>query len=203
MPVAAVSEGLCLDFANTLSWRGSAEPTEKLTGVAELLRWLHDSAGVPDPAVEAARRQAQEHPARAERLLAEAIALREAIYRIFAAAAAGGPAADNDLAALNGALAAAAPRTRLVRRDGGYGWATEPAGVCAGALLTPVLWSAADLLTRLDRLRVRRCANEECLWLFIDHSKGGTRRWCDMTSCGNRAKARRHYLRTKPGWGAA
>ena len=65
-----------------------------------------------------------------------------------------------------------------------------------------MLWSAADLLTRLDRLRVRRCANDECLWLFIDHSKGGTRRWCDMTSCGNRAKARRHYLRRKPSGGA-
>ena len=203
VPIAAVGEGLCLDFANTLSWRGRVEPIEKLAGFADLSRWLHDSAGVPDPVVKAGRRQAHEQPALAERLFAEAIALREAIYRIFAAAADGSPAADDDLAALNVALAAAAPRARLVRRDGGYGWATEPVSASTGALLTPVLWSAADLLTRLDRLRVRRCANDECLWLFIDHSKGGTRRWCDMTSCGNRAKARRHYLRTKPGSDAA
>jgi predicted RNA-binding Zn ribbon-like protein len=59
-----------------------------------------------------------------------------------------------------------------------------------------MMWSAADLLTRADR-RVRRCANEACLWLFIDESKAGTRRWCDMSSCGNRAKSRRHYLKTK------
>ena len=69
----------------------------------------------------------------------------------------------------------------------------------APGLLAPVLWSAADLATRADRRRVRRCANDACLWLFIDESKAGTRRWCDMSSCGNRAKSRRHYLRTKQG----
>jgi predicted RNA-binding Zn ribbon-like protein len=44
---------------------------------------------------------------------------------------------------------------------------------------------------------LRRCANPECLWLFIDASKSGNRRWCDMASCGNRAKAARHYLKRK------
>jgi predicted RNA-binding Zn ribbon-like protein len=199
MTAAVADEGLCLDFANTLAWRGSAEPTEKLTGLADLLRWLHDSAGLSDQSVEAVRQQARDNPGLTERLFAEAIELREAIYRIFAAAAAGNPGAESDLAALNHALEAAPRRTRLVRQDGGYAWAAVPFGGSVPALLTPVLWSAADLLIRLDRLRVRRCANDECLWLFIDHSKGGTRRWCDMTSCGNRAKARRHYLRTKPG----
>ena len=66
--------------------------------------------------------------------------------------------------------------------------APEPAD-----LLAPVLWSAADLLLRARHRRIRRCANPECLWLFIDESRMGTRRWCDMASCGNRAKARRHY----------
>src|SRR5207302_9784404 len=51
----------------------------------------------------------------------------------------------------------------------------------AAGLLAPVLWSASDLLTRADRRRVRRCANDACLWLFIDESKAGTRRWCDMS----------------------
>jgi predicted RNA-binding Zn ribbon-like protein len=47
------------------------------------------------------------------------------------------------------------------------------------------------------RRRVRLCANAQCLWLFLDQSKGGTRRWCDMAACGNRAKARRHYQRMR------
>jgi predicted RNA-binding Zn ribbon-like protein len=45
---------------------------------------------------------------------------------------------------------------------------------------------------------VRRCANDKCLWLFIDRSKAGTRRWCDMAACGNRAKAQRHYRNSRP-----
>jgi predicted RNA-binding Zn ribbon-like protein len=45
--------------------------------------------------------------------------------------------------------------------------------------------------------RVRHCANERCLWLFLDDSKSGTRRWCSMSACGNRAKAHRHYARQK------
>jgi predicted RNA-binding Zn ribbon-like protein len=58
-----------------------------------------------------------------------------------------------------------------------------------------VLWSAADLLADPRRHRVRKCANSLCGWLFVDESKGGNRRWCSMAACGNRAKARRHYLK--------
>ena len=131
--------------------------------------------------------------------LAEAIALREAIYRIFGALAASETIADKDIALLNRALAEAPRRETLAQADGGYAWDIKKIDVSVPGLLAPVLWSAADLLTRADRRRVRRCANDACLWLFIDDSKAGTRRWCDMSSCGNRAKSRRHYLKTKAG----
>jgi predicted RNA-binding Zn ribbon-like protein len=45
--------------------------------------------------------------------------------------------------------------------------------------------------------RLRHCLNDQCGWLFMDDSKNGSRRWCSMRSCGNRAKAQRHYLRSK------
>ena len=45
--------------------------------------------------------------------------------------------------------------------------------------------------------RLRPCANEECRLFLIDHSRAGTARWCSMSGCGNRMKARRHYSRTK------
>jgi predicted RNA-binding Zn ribbon-like protein len=64
-------------------------------------------------------------------------------------------------------------------------------------LLAPVLWSAADLLVGPQIPRVRQCANPACGWLFLDTSKGGNRRWCSMSACGNRAKAHRHYMRHK------
>jgi predicted RNA-binding Zn ribbon-like protein len=44
---------------------------------------------------------------------------------------------------------------------------------------------------------VRECSGDTCGWLFVDTSRNHSRRWCDMEDCGNRAKARRHYLRRK------
>ena len=66
-------------------------------------------------------------------------------------------------------------------------------------MLAPVLRAAADLLTSSDLARVRECDSESCFWLFLDTSKSGTRRWCDMKVCGNREKARRHHKKQKAG----
>jgi hypothetical protein len=44
--------------------------------------------------------------------------------------------------------------------------------------------------------RLRPCANDECQLFLLDRSRGGTGRWCSMSGCGNRMKARRHYSRT-------
>jgi hypothetical protein len=170
LPIRAGREELCLDYANTLCWRGSATPSEALHDLPDLLTWLGGSALWPQPEIDRAGAWAAAHPEHATA----------------------------DFQALNRALAEAPPRRRLVSRDDGYAWATEAGARSAPVLLAPVLWSAADLLARADRLPVRRCANDACLWLFVDRSKGGTRRWCDMAACGNRAKAQRHYRRSKP-----
>ena len=199
VPIPAAREDLCLTFANTLAWRGSPTPSESLGGFADLMGWLADATRLPAVTVEMARQWSQADRQQAAALFGEAIGLREAVYRLFSAVAANEPVPGADLALLNRALAAAPPRERVAPADGGYAWETDKIEVSAPGLLAPVLWSAGDLLTRADRRRVRRCANDACLWLFIDESKPGTRRWCDMSSCGNRAKSRRHYLRTKQG----
>ncbi|OII66257.1 hypothetical protein BJP40_13825 [Streptomyces sp. CC53] len=61
----------------------------------------------------------------------------------------------------------------------------------------PAWLAAADFLRLLgDRPeRIRACGNPECVLHFYDVSKNGTRRWCSMAGCGNRAKAQRHYAR--------
>ncbi|MDD9382806.1 CGNR zinc finger domain-containing protein [Streptomyces sp. ZAF1911] len=61
-------------------------------------------------------------------------------------------------------------------------------------------WTAArDYLELLgsDPGRIRKCASETCVLHFHDTSRNGTRRWCSMSACGNRAKASRHYARTR------
>ncbi|HUJ97801.1 MAG TPA: CGNR zinc finger domain-containing protein, partial [Stellaceae bacterium] len=102
-----------------------------------------------------------------------------------------------DLAALSSALAETPARQTLVAAPPGYAWSVPEPAPGASALLTPILWSAGDLLASGRLERVRQCANSQCLWLFLDDSKSGNRRWCSMSACGNRAKAHRHYARKK------
>ena len=87
----------------------------------------------------------------------------------------------------------------LARECAAAGGALQRAGTRSTALsqLAPVLWSAGDLLTGGKLDKVKRCANPECGWLFLDDSRAGKRRWCSMQSCGNRAKAKRHYHRSR------
>jgi predicted RNA-binding Zn ribbon-like protein len=71
------------------------------------------------------------------------------------------------------------------------GWA-ETRDELDGCLL-PVVRSAAALLTSPELSRVGECADDRgCGYLFYDETRNRSRRWCDMGSCGNRAKAKRH-----------
>lgn len=188
--VPAPAEDLCLSFANTRFWRGSEQPTEQLSGPGDLASWLAENAGAKVSA-QAARK------AGLDRLFDQALGLREAIYRTFLAIAQSQSPPASALATLNVALAETPPRIGVAAGNVGYSWIIAPPSATLGGALAPVIWSAADLLTHAESRRIRRCANDKCLWLFIDHSKGGTRRWCDMKSCGNREKAHRHYARSK------
>jgi len=194
---AAPREASCLDYANTRMYRGSAAPVEQFAEWPALVDWIAGNGALVAEAAADLRGWADADAEGAAALFASAIALREVVYRVFSAVASGAPVAEADLAALNQALAEAPPRARLARLGGAYVWRIERAGLSAPALLAPVLWSAGDLLVQAPHRRIRQCANPQCLWLFIDASKNGTRRWCDMAACGNRAKAHRHYLRSK------
>jgi len=176
---------LCLEFANTRYWRGQETPTETLNAPEDLAAWTTANEGL----------KLAKPPARRE--FERALEVRELIHRLFDAHAQEKTPAARDVEALNEALSEAPARTTLKRERGSYAWDVDMRSGTALALLAPVLWTAGDLLAgaRLDR--VRRCANPECGWLFLDDSRAGKRRWCSMQSCGNRAKARRHYHKSR------
>jgi predicted RNA-binding Zn ribbon-like protein len=191
--IPAPDDDLCLAYANTRYWRGAASPTEDLHGPEDLLRWVATTERLPPPIIDRFSAHWRKRPNDAAASFRDAISLRETIFRCVAATAAGRLPPDDDLTALNAALAAAPPRRHL--RPGG--WEIGVPTLSVSALLAPTLWSAADLLVRTTLQRLRQCANPECGWLFLDNSKSGNRRWCSMSACGNRAKAHRHYLRQK------
>jgi predicted RNA-binding Zn ribbon-like protein len=183
--IPAPAADLCLTFANTRYWRGTPSPTEELQSPDDVLRWAAKAGHLPAAMVRRFERSAT--------LLQEAIEVRETVHHCFAAVAVGRAPAEKELGALNAALAEAPPRQR-VRVSG---WDVGFPRPWITTLLAPVLWSAADLLVGPQIPRVRQCANPACGWLFLDTSKGGNRRWCSMSACGNRAKAHRHYMRHK------
>jgi predicted RNA-binding Zn ribbon-like protein len=187
---------LCLDFVNTLGDRPVAQPHEEdLHSYADLVAWsvaagLLSGAEAADYARAAARR-----PSDADAAFARAIALREAMYRVFSAVAADAAPPTDDLAAVNAAIADAMGHARLVVAEGHFHWEWERVPAVPESMLRPVVWSAAELLTAEELHRVHECAGHDCGWLFLDMSKNGSRRWCSMETCGNRAKARRHRER--------
>jgi predicted RNA-binding Zn ribbon-like protein len=189
---------LCLDFANTVDDRPRCAH-DLLSDYGDLLEWA-DQAGIlgEDDRTALARRAAGSEDA-ARRTFHHAIELREAVYRTFSALAAGVGPGPGEIAALNAALNETLPHLRLESRESGYGWGWSGMASSLDSPLWPVVRSAADLLTSNDAALVRECASETCSWVFVDRSRTHRRRWCDMKTCGNRAKARRHYERTKAG----
>jgi predicted RNA-binding Zn ribbon-like protein len=84
-----------------------------------------------------------------------------------------------------------------------FGWVWVGIEDDLTGFLWPVARAAAELLTSGQVVRLRECAGDPCGWLFLDLSKNGSRRWCDMADCGNRAKARRYRERKKKSASAA
>ena len=187
---------LCLEFANSRYWRGTGEPTETLTTLDDVFTWLTLANALEPATVEnlKARWPRGEGDAAS---LTQVIALREGLYRTFTAVAQHATPQARDLDLINASLAEAPPRAQLTAHDGAFLWRVENLEPKISDLLTPILWTAGDMLAEPRRDRVRLCANEKCVWLFLDDSKGATRRWCAMSACGNRAKAHRHYEKKK------
>jgi predicted RNA-binding Zn ribbon-like protein len=158
-------------------------------------------------------KEAARRPVDATAVLERAIALREAIYRIFSAISHERPLQAADLATFNAELSRALAQSRIVSTlrqpfDGaqdkaqdtaaeGFAWDWAGAGEALDQMLWPVVHDAAGLLTSEELDRVGQCADDRCGWLFLDTSRNRSRRWCSMEDCGNRAKARRYYERKR------
>lgn len=187
---------LCLDFANTLEWRSAKHPKELLSDYSDLIRWGEAAGIVPSGRANRLQQIAEGHPERAAAALECALRLREAIYRIFSSFSEQENVDSEDLAALNKSLARSLSHLQIIPSSQGFAWDWTESPDGLDQIVWPPTRSAGELLAS-DRLdRVRQCADDRgCSYLFIDTSRNRSRRWCSMESCGNRAKARRHYKR--------
>lgn len=189
---------LCLDFTNTEEWRAGQHPYDQLKSYEDLVQWSLYASLVTERDALQLLREADRRPAQADVAFERAIALREALYRVFSAGSRDQRPAKADLETVNSAVADAMARSQLVTTEHGIRWGWTGNGHHLERMIWPIARSAAELLTSADFSRVGECADERgCGWLFVDRSRNRSRRWCDMKDCGNRAKARRHYQRQK------
>jgi predicted RNA-binding Zn ribbon-like protein len=196
--VALIGGHLALDFANTAGWHASAERLEHLSDYGELVVWAEHAGALADSETAALVREGKRHPERAGRALEHAVAVREAIYRIFAAISQSRSPAPGDLAVLHQArikaLRAATPQWRA---DAGLElrWTADPPDLLRP--LYPIAIAAGELLESESLTRLRQCGNHPCGWLFLDRSRNGSRRWCSSDECGNVSRVRRFRERAR------
>ena len=187
---------LCLDFTNTVQDR-STSPRELLNSYSDLLLWGQGAQILTEDEAERLREEAARDTREAKAVLQRAIDLREALYRIFFAVTRDSSPAQADLHTLNSEFSKAMSQACIVPTKDSFALDWTGKEKALDRMLWTLARSAADLLTSAELDDVRVCAAEDCNWLFMDTSKNHTRRWCDMKSCGNRAKARKHYTQKK------
>lgn len=186
---------LALDFANTVGGTHVRPTHDHLRDYADIVRFATLAGGLDPSTAKRLAQRAEREPRRAAAVYELGIVLRESIWGVFSALASGEVPHEGDLALISDAAAAGAARSRLVYDRSGFGWSFAPDGDELERPLWEVARSAADLLTSGERDRVKECASATCEWVFLDRSKNRSRRWCDMSDCGNRAKARRFHAK--------
>ena len=185
----------CLDFVNTgRPVRGSR--MAEFTGPSDAIAWfgarhlIHGDARrrivaryEADPVAGATDLELIRHVRDAMRGLLEAAVLRR-------------PADRNDLRTVNRILRTQYVYELVPGADGvtmGHRHLGDP---IAGALERLAETLARELSQGMPE-RLRICESPDCSEAFIDRSRTGKRRWCDMATCGNRAKAARHRQRIR------
>lgn len=181
-PFDAIGGNRALDFVNTVANRGNPAKWRDLLASPEDVRGWLAKFGLPaDDLVESD--------------VTAARAIRERLHDVFRLPAEGRPVDDAALEAFSRELQTATIQRELRQHGGQVVWAWTPDASAVQRALFPVLIDAVELLLSSDLEKVRECQGPGCGWLFVDRSRGRPRRWCSMSDCGNKAKARRHQGR--------
>jgi predicted RNA-binding Zn ribbon-like protein len=184
------------DFLNTDDL-DDGFPVEKLPTLGDALTWFVDRGVIHGEGADRLRAQASIDPAGAERDLARIHAVRGALREVADAIVVHRPPSPGSLDTVNRALHARQVIELVPSFDGcvavDHRHLGDPIDDALARLCDPLVQE----LTGGDPDRIRVCANDTCRWVFYDTSRTGRRRWCDMATCGNRAKAARHRAKSK------
>ena len=189
---ASLADGL--DFVNTLSYDKDVT-NERLTDAPTAVSWLQSHALLHQEMADAILAEASD-PEGEERLLTRVRRVRAALRELLDGAVEKRPPSAGALKEVDRALRA--PYViELVPAADGVSLDHRHDGDPISGAMARLSEAVTRELTGDNSRRLRVCANDDCRWVFNDHSPAGRRKWCDMSSCGNRAKAARHRERQK------
>lgn len=184
LPFVAGNAGL--DFVNTAELRGHPAAGDAITTVADLRRWgqrygLLSNGPIHDPDSTELRR---------------AIDARELLYAVFVARINGRAPSRAQLDELAAFAADAYAAAELRRQETGavyWRWRQTELSTVRHTAVN----AAVQLLAQPPTLRLKQCPGDHCGWLFLDATKRGNRRWCEMRECGQEAKDERRRQRRR------
>jgi predicted RNA-binding Zn ribbon-like protein len=197
-PRDLVGGHVAVDLVNTVNSRDE-DPADWLDGFPRLLEWAELTGSFDPRALRRLRSQVSRDPVNAARALRSIKELREALHRVLTAVGSGDVPSKDDVRRVERSWKGAVTSSHIdvAVEQAGIRLDVETSGLAY--VEHEIAIRALELLESLPRERTRVCAGPRCGWLFIDRSKGGRRRWCDMETCGNAAKSRRHYQRHRAG----
>ena len=182
----------CLAFINTLELDGTdGLPDDHIPTLDDAIGWFAARSLAHEAAL---RGQAERDP---DAWLARVGAARGALREVWDSTVEGRSADPAAVDLVNDTLGHVAPPQLRPTLAGIAVDHRHEAADPLGEALARVSEALAEALAEGDTSRFRICANDACRWVFEDTSRGGRRRWCDMQSCGNRAKVRRFRSRQR------
>jgi predicted RNA-binding Zn ribbon-like protein len=192
------SGDLSLSFTNTNDWHASDHPEEILHTYNGLVLWAKSLQVVSSEEADQLWHLAGQRPLEAEEVYRRATQLRESLYRIFTAIIRGETFSERDFGTLNQEISSSYSNIRIRNKTEGFEWTWDQNPEALDKVIWPIVKAAVELLTSDQLDRLGQCADDRgCGWLFLDTSRNRSRQWCSMESCGNRAKAKRYYNRTR------
>lgn len=184
------------DFVNTDDLENGF-PIDHLSSLGDALTWFVERGVIHSEGADRLRASAAADPAAAERDLARIKTVRGALREVADAIVEHRPPHPGSLDTVNRALHARQVIELVPSNDGcvavDHRHVGDPIDDALARLCDPLV----SELTNGDPERIRICDNDTCRWVFFDTSRTARRRWCDMSTCGNRAKAARHRARAK------
>lgn len=194
-PFRFIGGDSAIDFVNTIDWAAPGPVNERLLDYRRLIDWALEAGTIGRSDATRLRALAIDRPREAAVALAEARRVRAALEETLRRVTRGdrGRAVTAPIDAL---VSDTARHLRLAPGPAAdrWIWTFDDLGRDLRSLIRPVVWAGATLLGSDELDRLRRCPGADCGWYYVDRSRNGLRRWCQMETCGTREKSRRRRL---------